>query len=85
MIYPPHGRTPHEAAEGIVVAWNAMKRNIAKDENFMDAAGRHLNKLGFLDNELVYTESGLKRRLFAAHTAPETSNRDQSQEYGPEM
>ncbi len=85
MLYPPHGRTPHETAECIVVAWNAMKRNIANDENFMDAAGRHLNKLGFLDNELVYTESGLKHRRFANHTAPETSNRNQSQEYGPEM
>lgn len=41
-----------------------MKRNIANDENFMDVAGRHLNKLGFLDNELVYTESGLKHRRF---------------------
>ena len=62
ILYPPHGMTLPEEAEGVVRTWNAMKRSLAGDEDFMGMAGKHLERLGVLDNELVYTQYGLERK-----------------------
>lgn len=85
MIYPPNGHTPQEAAEEILCAWNAMKRDLAQDRYFIGIAGRHLNKLGFFDDELVYTPDGIRRRRVRGNNQPTKTDNEPSQEYGPEM
>ena len=85
IVYPPNGHTSEEAAREILSAWNAMKRNLAKNSDFMEIAGRHLNKLGFFDNELVYTPDGIRRRRARGKNQPTKTDNEPSQEYGPEM
>ena len=84
FLYPPHGRTSQKEATAIVSFWNGLKRGLYR-RNKTTPTVQRLEKLGFFDNELVYTPGGLTRRPMPEPESPKIAAEAPIPGYEPEL
>lgn len=84
FLYPPHGHTPQKEAGVIVSFWNGLKRGLYR-RNKTTSTVLRLDKLGFFDNELVYTPNGLTRRAMPEPESPKIVAEVPIPGYEPEL
>ena len=84
FLYPPHGCTSQKEAGAIVSFWNGLKSSLYKRDK-TDPTVLRLDKLGFFDNELVYTPNGLTRRPMPESESPKIAAEAPIPGYEPEL
>lgn len=84
LLYPPHGHTLQKEAGAIVSFWNSLKRGLYRRDKTGPTVQR-LDKLGFFDNELVYTPNGLTRRPMPESESPKIAAEAPIPGYEPEL
>lgn len=84
LLYPPHGHTSQKEATAIVSFWNGLKRGLYGRDKTTPTVQR-LDKLGFFDNELVYTPNGLTRRPMSVPEGPKIAAEAPIPGYEPEL
>ena len=84
FLYPPHGYTLQKEAGAIVSFWNSLKRGLYRKDKTGPTVQR-LEKLGFFDNELVYTPNGLTRRPMSEPEGPKMAAEAPIPGYKPEL
>ena len=84
FLYPPHGYTSQKEATAIVSFWNRLKRGLYRRDKTGPTVQR-LDKLGFFDNELVYTPNGLTRRPMPELEGPKIVAEAPIPGYEPEL
>ena len=84
LLYPPHGHTSQKEAGAIVSFWNGLKRGLYRRDK-TDPTLLRLDKLGFFDNELVYTPNGLTRRPMSEPEGPKIVAEAPIPGYEPEL
>ena len=84
FLYPPHGRTLQKEATAIVSFWNGIKRGLYR-RNKTTPTVQRLEKLGFFDNELVYTPNGLTRSPMPEPESPKIAAEVPIPGYEPEL
>ena len=84
FLYPPNGCTSQKEATAIVSFWNGLKRSLYRRDK-TDPTIQRLGKLGFFDNELIFTPSGLTRRLMPKLDSPKIVAKDPIPNYEPEL
>lgn len=84
FLYPPHGCTSQKEATAIVSFWNSLKRGLYRRDKTGPTVQR-LDKLGFFDNELVYTPNGLTRRPMPEPEDPKIAAEAPIPDYEPEL
>ena len=84
FLYPPHGCTSQKEATAIVSFWNGLKRGLYRKDKTGPTVQR-LDKLGFFDNELVYTPGGLTRRPMPESESPKIAAEAPIPGYKPEL
>ena len=85
FLYPPHGHTSQKEATAIVSFWNSLKRGLLYRRDKTTQTVQRLDKLGFFDNELVYTPNGLTRRPMPEPEGPKIAAEAPIPGYEPEL
>lgn len=84
FLYPPNGCTSRKEAGAIVRFWNDLKRGLSRRDK-TDPTIQRLGKLGFFDNELIFTPSGLTRKPMPKLESPKIAAKDPIPNYEPEL